>query len=171
MCSCDLRRAFLKDSALALGALSLGGLNAVSCAEPKKAAPSAKVPDTLRFKQDGKFKIVQFTDIHASEDHEQNKHAYDIMNTLIELERPDLVMYTGDFGEGDDIYDRLVGFASSRGIPCAVAFGNHEPEDEKEREAVLNHFADLPGCLNVRKDEETAKLPGATNQIIPIFSS
>ena len=80
-------------------------------------------------------------------------------------------MYTGDFGGGDNIYDRLVGFASSRGIPCAVAFGNHEPEDEKEREAVLNHFASLPGCLNVRKDAETSKLPGATNQIIPIYSS
>lgn len=165
------RRAFLKDSALALGALSLGGLNAVSCAEPKKAAQSVKVPDTLRFRQDGKFKIVQFTDIHACEDHELNKHAYDIMNNLLDLEKPDLVMYTGDFGEGDNIYDRLVGFASSRGIPCAVAFGNHEPEDEKEREAVLDHFADLPGCLNVRKDEETSRLPGATNQIIPVFSS
>ena len=165
------RRAFLKDSALALGAIGLGGLNVVSCARPKKAAQTAEVPATLRFNPDGKFKIVQFTDIHASEDHEQNKHAYDIMNNLLDLEKPDLVMYTGDFGEGDHIYDRLVEFASSRGIPCAVAFGNHEPEDEKEREAVLDYFASLPGCLNVRKDEETARLPGATNQIIPIFSS
>ena len=132
------RRAFLKDSALALGAIGLGGLNVVSCARPKKAAQTAEVPATLRFNPDGKFKIVQFTDIHASEDHEQNKHAYDIMNNLLDLEKPDLVMYTGDFGEGDHIYDRLVEFASSRGIPCAVAFGNHEPEDEKEREAVLD---------------------------------
>ena len=69
------RRAFLKDSALALGALSLGGLNAVSCARPKKAVPATDVPGILRFKQDGKFKIVQFTDIHACEDYEQNKHS------------------------------------------------------------------------------------------------
>ena len=165
------RRKFLRNSALAIGAISLGGLDAVADIRTKKAKAILPVPDTLRFNKDGKFKIVQFTDIHACDDHEQNKHSYDIMNNLIELEKPDLVMYTGDFGGGDNIYDRLVGFASSRGIPCAVAFGNHEPEDEKEREAVLNHFASLPGCLNVRKDAETSKLPGATNQIIPIYSS
>ena len=165
------RRAFLKDSALALGALSLGGLNAVACGQAKQAAQAKAVPGTLKFRPDGKFRIVQFTDIHARADYEENKHAYDIMNKLLDLENPDLVIYTGDFGEGDHIYDRLVGFAASRGIPCAVTFGNHEPEDEKEREAVLNHFAGLPGCLNVRKDEETARLPGATNQIIPIYSS
>jgi hypothetical protein len=165
------RRKFLKNSALAIGAISLGGLDAVALSPSRKRRPRINVPNTLRFNAEGKFKIVQFTDIHAAEDHGQNKHSYDIMNNLIELEHPDLVMYTGDFGEGDNIYDRLVGFASSRGIPCAVAFGNHEPEDEKEREAILNHFAGLPGCLNVRKDEETAKLPGATNQIIPIYSS
>ena len=165
------RRKFLKNSALALGAIGLGGLDAVANVRPKKVGRVAAVPDTLRFNKEGKFKIVQFTDIHASEDHEQNKHSYDIMNNLLDLENPDLVMYTGDFGNGDNIYDRLVEYASCRGIPCAVAFGNHEPEDEKEREDLLNHFASLPGCLNVRKDEETSKLLGATNQIIPIYSS
>ena len=165
------RRAFLKDSALALGALGLGGMSTAACKQSPKTAPAKDIPGTLKFRPDGKFKIVQFTDIHASEDHEQNRHSYDIMNSLLDVEQPDLVMYTGDFGNGDDIYDRLVGFASSRGIPCAVVLGNHEPEDENEREAVLDYFANLPGCLNVRKDEETSKLPGAGNQIIPIYSS
>ena len=167
------RRAFLKDSALALGAISLSGLGSVGCAPSKKLAQDAgiQIPETLRFNPEGKFKIVQFTDIHSQLDHNQNKHAYDIMNTLIELEKPDLVMYTGDYGSAEDICERLVGFASSRGIPCAVVFGNHEPEDPAEREAMLNRFADLPGCLNVHKDAETKLLTGATNQIIPIYSS
>jgi len=50
----------------------------------------------LRFREDGTFKIVQFTDPEFYEDSEAERAMEAMMLSILEAERPDLVVYTGD---------------------------------------------------------------------------
>ena len=51
----------------------------------------------LKFSRDGKFKVVQFTDVHYKYDDQANsQRAIDRMNEVLDAERPDCVIFTGD---------------------------------------------------------------------------
>ena len=48
----------------------------------------------LKFNKDHKFKIVQFTDIHWKDGSEKCSETLDIIETVLDEEKPDLVVYT-----------------------------------------------------------------------------
>ena len=51
----------------------------------------------LRFNKDGKFKIVQLTDIHYKYDDQANSQVgIDCINKVLDAEKPDCVIITGD---------------------------------------------------------------------------
>jgi len=50
------------------------------------------VKPVLRFNQNGKFKIVQFTDVHFQYNSFRSDSALILMKTVIEKEKPDLVV-------------------------------------------------------------------------------
>ena len=51
----------------------------------------------LKFNTDGNFKIVQFTDTHYKVDDQANSQvALDRMNEVLDAEKPDFVIFTGD---------------------------------------------------------------------------
>ena len=50
----------------------------------------------LRFNSNHKFKIVQFTDIHWISDNPASEEAGERMREVLDAERPDLVVFTGD---------------------------------------------------------------------------
>ena len=51
----------------------------------------------LRFNKDGKFKIVQLTDIHYKYDDQANSQVgIDCINKVLDAENPDCVIITGD---------------------------------------------------------------------------
>lgn len=53
--------------------------------------------EVLKFNRDGKFKIVQFTDVHYKYDDQANSQiSLDRINEVLDAERPDFVMFTGD---------------------------------------------------------------------------
>ncbi|MBQ8266615.1 MAG: metallophosphoesterase, partial [Bacteroides sp.] len=58
----------------------------------------------LKFGEDKKFKIVQFTDVHWVADSLASEEAGERMNEVLDAEKPDLVVYTGDviFGRPAD---------------------------------------------------------------------
>ena len=57
---------------------------------------NAQTPN-LKFHKDGTFKIVQFTDIHyIYMKPDSSKFAIDNMNAVLDAEKPDLVVITGD---------------------------------------------------------------------------
>ena len=57
----------------------------------------------VRFNSDGKFKIIQITDIHYGEtDPEKDPKTTVLMRKLIEWEKPDLAVLTGDMVSGFD---------------------------------------------------------------------
>ncbi len=90
----------------------------------------AQTKPELKFDKNGKFKIVQFTDVHLKV---ENKPRCDsVMNTissLVESEKPDLVVFTGDIVTSEFVekaWLRVTAPISNAGIPWAVVFGNHD---------------------------------------------
>jgi predicted MPP superfamily phosphohydrolase len=60
---------------------------------------------TLKFNKHGKFKIVQFTDLHYGEyPPEKDINSSKVQTTILKLEQPDLVIMTGDCGKKNSYY-------------------------------------------------------------------
>lgn len=98
-------------------------------------AKQGKTEDpVLRFNQEGKFKIAQFTDTHLGYN---NRKAYDktieVITSIVEAERPDLVIFTGDIVTGSPMkegLDNLFAPLDEMGVPFMLLLGNHDREDE-----------------------------------------
>lgn len=95
----------------------------------------------LSFRQDGTFKIMQFTDLHYMDGREEDLRTRELMETTMDLEQPDLVVFTGDIiytggvAPGDvrcenpeQAFRDAVAAVEERGIPWACVFGNHDSE-------------------------------------------
>lgn len=124
----------------------------------------------LRFNKDRRFKIVQFTDVHWVYGNDASQEAATLMAEVLDAERPDLVVLTGDL-----VYAKPAGKALQkvlepilkRGLRFAVTWGNHDDEHDMAR-AQLSHFIeDLPGNLS----STTEGISGITNYILPIEAS
>lgn len=61
----------------------------------------------LKFNAEGKFKIVQFTDVHWIAGNPKSDVAGVMMNEILDAEKPDLVIYTGDLIYGGVAEDGL----------------------------------------------------------------
>ena len=134
------RKTFLRASGLLIPA-SLWGISpnrigekavveSVDAGVPYLNSASYKAhADKLRFKADGTFKIVQFTDVHWVPDNPASEEAAERMNEVLDAERPDFVIYTGDvvFAKpATKAYLRAIEPVLSRKLPFAVTLGNHE---------------------------------------------
>lgn len=126
---------------------------------------SKKFQPTLKFNKDGKFKILQVADLHFStgvgkcldpapestkEGCEADPRTIRFLDKVLEIEKPDFVVLTGDqiFGQAAPdaetaIFKALYPFIK-REIPFAVTLGNHDAEGSLSREAVMSVSANLP---------------------------
>lgn len=132
-------------------------------------ASMAQTP-VLKFNADKTFKIVQFTDIHWVPGNPASEEAKARMNEILEAEKPDLVMYTGDFIYGKPASEALKNVFEpviSRRIPFAVTFGNHDDEQDMNRQQVYDAILQMPGNLTGTVEG----LSGLTNFILPIRAS
>lgn len=124
----------------------------------------------LRFNQDRKFKIVQFTDIHWIYGNPASDKAGERMAEVLDAEKPDLVIFTGDV-----VFDKPAGKALDkalepvveRGIPFAVTWGNHDDEHDLTRAELSAHIASKSGNLT----STTEGISGQTNYTLTIKSS
>lgn len=124
----------------------------------------------LKFGADKKFKIVQFTDVHWIADSLASEEAGERMNEVLDAEKPDLVVYTGDviFGRpADKGMHRALEPVIKRGIPFAVTFGNHDDEQDMNRKQLYEFIKDMPGNLT----STVEGLSGVTNFILPVKTS
>lgn len=118
----------------------------------------AKEP-VLKFNEDGKFKIAQFTDMHIC----LGKSDYcdaQLLKTMARLsrvanqEKPDLLVFTGDIVTGGDAkrgWDRFLDSLDKFQIPFCVTFGNHDPE-KLPRSEMAARIVQSPYCLNKLND-------------------
>jgi hypothetical protein len=122
----------------------------------------------LSFKKDGKFKIVQFTDIHYKTGSESSVKTIRMMTRIIEAENPDLVVYTGDIitcNPQRQGWDEVLAVAADRRIPYAVVLGNHDDEHDWTREQIFDYIVDRPYSL-ARKGPGDIK--GTGNYVLKI---
>lgn len=125
---------------------------------------------SLRFSKSGKFKIVQFTDVHWIAGNPASDIAGERMNEVLDAENPDLVIYTGDliFGApAKEGYMKALEPVLKRHLPFAVTFGNHDDESGMSRSELLALLRTLPGNLS----STTEGISGVSNYVLTVASS
>jgi 3',5'-cyclic AMP phosphodiesterase CpdA len=130
----------------------------------------ANAQHALKFNADKKFKIVQFTDVHYIADDKRCDVALENMNAVLDAERPDFVIFTGDviFGKpAEKSMREALSAVSERKIPFAVTFGNHDDEQDMTRKQLFDLIKGIPGNLT----STVEGLTGVTNFILPVRSS
>lgn len=104
----------------------------------------------IRFNK-GKFKIVQFTDLHYVANAEPSKKSIVTIENTLDAEQPDLVVFTGDVvvkAPSKQGWDEVLQTVIDRKIPYLVTLGNHDDESEMTRLEVANYISDKPYLLN-----------------------
>lgn len=124
----------------------------------------------LKFGEDKKFKIVQFTDVHWVYNSADSEEAGERMNEVLDAEKPDLVIYTGDviFAKpAGEAMQKALEPVIKRNIPFAVTFGNHDDEQDMNRRQLYEFIKDMPGNLTTIVEG----ISGVTNFILPVKAS
>lgn len=124
----------------------------------------------LKFNKAGKFKIVQFTDVHYVHGNPKSEISVERINEVLDAEKPDLVLFTGDVIYGTPAEEGLrtiMNLASSRKIPFGLTFGNHDDEQGLTRTQLFDILKTIPYNLT----DSVAGVSGASNFILPLKSA
>lgn len=145
---------------------------------------SAKKSDpSLRFNEDGKFRILQIADLQDNA--VLNPVAKDFIKAAIEKTQPDLIVLTGDnfagYSTGTNIFhgidkalarkaiDEYMSILDNYGIPVTMVPGNHDDDDiklTKEEELAMYQKYD---CFIGYDD--VPEMYGCGTHNLPIYSS
>ena len=132
--------------------------------------PSMAKGDELKFNKKKKFKIVQFTDVHWRYDNPASEEAGQCMAEVLDAEKPDLVVFTGDviFSKpARETLDKALEATIKRKIPFAVTWGNHDDEHDMTRKELAEYVATKAGCLNTTAEG----VSGLCNFVLPVKSA
>ncbi|MEN8117112.1 MAG: metallophosphoesterase family protein [Bacteroidota bacterium] len=170
------RRTFIKGFSIAgmAGVITASGCgNAIQGDSPSQNENSGTdYPNSrkLFYNEDGKFKILQLTDTHYVSGDSRSETALKNVNVVLDSERPDLVIHTGDtiYGTPAETSIReILEPISKRGIPFAVTFGNHDDEYDKSREELFEIVKSIPHSLIASEKD----ISGVTNYVLTLGSS
>ncbi len=133
---------------------------------------------SLKFSGDGKFKIVQFTDMHFGDDKEEDRisdgKTADLVQRIIASEKPDLIVLTGDMIWSHGVPDPKASFRRAlapvvaSGLPWAAVFGNHDAEARVTHEELLAIQQENDKCLSVAGP---ADIHGTGNYVLTVQGS
>lgn len=136
----------------------------------------------MQFHKDGTFKIMQITDMQEIPAVSPDTKA--LLEAAIEAEKPDLVVYTGDQikgygvtykGKGKELENAVAKTISTllepvttRNIPFAVTFGNHDRQVGISNKDQFNDiYKAFPSCVG----EQAAGIEGGGTYNVPIKAS
>ena len=126
----------------------------------------------LKFR-DGKFKIVQLTDLHWVESDSyklKNDSTCHLIREVIRIEDPDLVVLTGDVvvsWNAKKGWEKLTKIFWETKTPFVVTFGNHDEETDMNNAQILDYLCTRP--YNLTYDAEKG-LSGSGNCMLTIRS-
>lgn len=123
---------------------------------------------TLNFNSNGNFKIVQFTDVHYKQGLKESEVAIKLINEVLDAEKPDLVVFTGDIIWAKPVklgLDEVFAPVIARQIPWAYIFGNHDDEFGMSRAEIMEYAMQKPYCLAQAGDKN---LKGVGNYILEV---
>lgn len=121
----------------------------------------------LSFRENGKFKIVQFTDVHWDPQNPEIKEASETMSRILDKEQPDLIIYTGDIITGSptaEAIDSVFMIAEKRNTPFAFTFGNHDDESDMTRQEIYETLKKFEYNITTT----TNGISGITNYIVEL---
>ena len=106
----------------------------VSCKDQKK----------LKLREDGTFTMLQLTDLHYGESDDTDFSNNAIVSFLVDQERPDLAVVTGDVVSGYSwdgktkgwfakVYDKFAQILTKMKMNWAFTAGNHDTEADLDR--------------------------------------
>lgn len=176
------RRRFIKGSAAAAVAgvaMTVPGLDAVASdrKKDKKAAGEktdgrpegyARIAHDLKFRSDGKIKIMQLTDTHYIAGDERSERALRNVREMLDTEKPDFVIHTGDvvYGKPAEASARtILQPLVDRNIPFAVAMGNHDSDFDLTRTEMYAVLRSIKGNVNTPDDKG---ITGCSNDVITL---
>ena len=124
----------------------------------------------LSFNEDGTFKIVQFTDMHYCHGNSKSDTALLLIDRILDAEKPDLVVFTGDIvlGPVHEGWDRIAAPVIEREIPFIVTLGNHDHEYGVTRDEIAAIVTAFPYNMN---SPFVASLDLVMDNGIPIYGS
>lgn len=166
------RRSFLKD-AVFLTAAAAAAPSVLSC-RSDRSSPGNKdlrVARDFAYGPDGTFKVLQLTDTHYISGDPRSERALRNVEEMLDTEHPDLVIHTGDivFGRPDlESAREILLPIADRGIPFAVALGNHDSQFGAARDEMFDLIRSLPGCVNLPPKDGVY---GCSNDVITLSGS
>ena len=110
----------------------------------------------LNYNEQGGFRICQLTDLHLSskpEREENNKKTLELIKSVIQSQKPDLLALTGDISHGENngkLLEDIATVCQHYKIPWAATLGNHDGNEEGDalnREELADLLETLPMSL------------------------
>ena len=150
------------------------GLMLLALLLPVLAGAARAEGGSLRFDQNGEFKILLLAD--TQDVAKPQKEMLQLLEASLDAAQPDFVVYLGDMIHGNDIKSEesaeaaitaIVAPVVQRGLPFAVVFGNHDDNGGVSKEAQMEIYRSFPGCMAVDGED----LTGCGNYRIPLFGS
>ncbi|KAI6246510.1 Phosphatase DCR2 [Erysiphe necator] len=150
--------------------LNSGGENQQARLTIRRGAKREEPKPILQINEHGKFKIMQVSDLHLStgtgkcrdpqppetaQGCEADPRTLDFMERLLDADKPDIVILSGDQINGEtapDAQSAIFKYAApliERKIPFATIFGNHDDEGSLSRETQMSLIESLPYSLSV----------------------
>ena len=152
----------------------------------RRGSPADPERPKLHVDKDGKFKIVQVADLHlstgpgicrdaepAGEKCDADPRTLAFVSSVLNSEKPDLVVLSGDQVNGETAADaqtavfKFAGLFIERKIPYATIFGNHDDEGSLSREALMQLTHKLPYSLSERGP---TTVDGVGNYVVEVLA-
>ncbi|WP_430810744.1 MULTISPECIES: metallophosphoesterase family protein [unclassified Carboxylicivirga] len=124
----------------------------------------------LCFNADGKFKIVQITDTHYNHENPKCDLAIQMIEQVLDVEKPDLVVFTGDIAMSSDMslaWEKVTAPVVRHQIPWTFVLGNHDAERWATKEKIFDIIDEIPYCIAERGKE---KVSGMGNYVLPVWN-
>ncbi|MEN8118120.1 MAG: metallophosphoesterase family protein [Bacteroidota bacterium] len=113
--------------------------------------------EALKLDEKGEFKIVQFTDTHINQEKEDISLVLNVIRKVVENEKPDLVVFTGDIVTEDNpkkAYSQIGDLLKETATKWVVVLGNHDDEHNTKRTKIVKILSKIRGCLNQVTDKK-----------------
>lgn len=130
----------------------------------------------LRFNADGQFKIMMINDTQDTD--RANPKLINFLNAALDAENPDLVVIVGDMMSETFLFpnekrvqkaiDNIIAPINDRGIPFAIAFGNHDEDVKISKERQMQMYMAYDTCYAV---DEGDALTGVGTYNLPILTN
>jgi hypothetical protein len=130
----------------------------------------AQVKHRLAFRENGKFKIAQFTDIHWVHGEPTCAWTTETIKAALAAEKPDVAILTGDMAfrvTNREPWTDIPEIFEDTGTPYAVTFGNHDSETATKEE-IMDILSRSPWFIGEKGPED---IHGVGNCVLPVYGS